>query len=132
STTVQVGTMTDNTDFTTFSAVGSAITATAGTYSTQAIAANSGHKYVAVKFIHGGGHKQIVLDNIKWTTNLSTQQFDANKVTVYPNPGTGVFYLDTEIDVKSIEVYNTLGQRVLTTSQKQINLENAADGMYIA
>lgn len=132
STTVQIGTMTDNTDFSTFSSVSSPFTPTVGTHSTQAIAANPGHKYVAIKFIHGGGHKQIVLDNIKWTTNLSTPKFNTNKVTIYPNPSTSVFYLDTEIDVKSIEVYNTLGQRVLATNQKQINLENAANGVYVA
>ena len=132
-TTVEVGTMTDNTDFSTFSSVSSPFTPTVGTHSTQAIAANPGHKYVAIKFIHGGGHgKVIVLDNIEWTTNLRTSKFDANKVTIYPNPSTSIFYLDTEIDVKSIEVYNTLGQRMLTTNQKQINLENAANGVYVA
>ncbi|HLV50501.1 MAG TPA: T9SS type A sorting domain-containing protein [Flavobacterium sp.] len=132
-TTIEIGTMTDNTDFSTFSAVGSPFTPSVGTHTTGTVAVNPGHKYVAIKFIHGGGHgKVVVLDNVKWTTNLNTPKFDTNKVTVYPNPSTNIFYVDTEIEMKSIEVYNMSGQRVLTTDQKQINLENAANGVYIA
>src|SRR5690554_272773 len=131
-TTIEVGTMTDNTDFSTFSAVGSAISPTVGIHQSTNIPANAGHKYIAIKFIPDDIHQAMFLDNIKWDSSLSTPKFNTNKVTIYPNPSTSIFYLDTEIDVKSIEVYNTLGQRMLTTNQKQINLENAANGVYVA
>ena len=67
------------------------------------------------------------------TVNIaaSSDTFDANKVKIYPNPTTGMFFIDTEIDVKSIEIYNTSGQRILKTNKKNINLENAANGLYI-
>lgn len=132
-TTIQIGTMTDNTNFTTFSPVGTPFTPVAGsTHQTAVIPANSGHKYVAVKFIHGGGHKALVLDNFEWKApTAGTIKFDIDKVKIYPNPTTGLFYIATEIDVKEIEVYNTLGQKVVKTQQKEINLENAASGIYI-
>ena len=130
---VQIGTMTDNTDFSTFASVGAPFTPTVGSYSTQAIPANNGHKYVAIRFIHGGGHgKILVVDNVEWKqVSASNDKFDADKVKIYPNPTTGMFFIDTEIDVKSIEIYNTSGQRILKTNKKNTNLENAANGLYI-
>jgi len=132
-TTVQIGTMTDNTDFSTFAAVGAPFTPTVGSHSTQAIPANAGHKYVAIRFIHGGGHgKVLVVDNVEWKqVTASADKFDADKVKIYPNPTTGMFFIDTDIDAKSIEIYNTSGQRILKTNQKNINLENASNGLYI-
>lgn len=132
-TTVQIGTMTDNTDFSTFAVVGAPFTPSVGSHSTQAIPANAGHKYVAIRFIHGGGHgKVLVVDNVEWKqVTASNDKFDADKVKIYPNPTTGMFFIDTDIDVKSIEIYNTSGQRILKTNQKNINLENASNGLYI-
>ena len=132
-TTVQIGTMTDNTDFSTFAAFGAPFTPSVGSYSSQAIPANTGHKYVAIRFIHGGGHgKILVVDNVEWKqVTASNDKFDTDKVKIYPNPTTGMLFIDTDIDVKSIEIYNTSGQRILKTNQKNINLENAANGLYI-
>ena len=132
-TTVQIGTMTDNTDFSTFAAVGAPFTPSVGSHSTQAIPANAGHKYVAIRFIHGGGHgKVLVVDNVEWKqVTASADKFDDDKVKIYPNPTTGMFFIDTDIDAKSIEIYNTSGQRILKTNQKNINLENASNGLYI-
>jgi len=131
STSIQIGTLSDNTDFTTFAPVGTPISPSVGTHTSIAIPANAGHKYVAIKFIHGGGHKALQLDNIEWKTAASSDKFDADKVKIYPNPTTGMLFIDTDINVKSIEIYNTSGQRILTTNQKNINLENATNGLYI-
>jgi len=130
-TSIQVGTLSDNTDFTTFAPVGAPISPSVGTHTSIAIPANAGHKYVAIKFIHAGGHKALQLDNIEWKTATSSDKFDADKVKIYPNPTTGMFFIDTDIDVKSIEIYNTSGQRILKTNQKNINLQNASNGLYI-
>lgn len=130
-TSIQVGTLSDNTDFTTFASVGSPISPSVGTHTSISIPANAGHKYIAIKFIHGGGHKALQLDNIEWKTAADADKFDGDKVKIYPNPTTGMFFIDTDIDVKSIEIYNTSGQRILKTTQKNINLENAANGLYI-
>lgn len=130
-TSIQVGTLSDNTDFTTFASVGSPISPSVGTHTSISIPANAGHKYIAIKFIHGGGHKALQLDNIEWKTAADADKFDADKVKIYPNPTTGMFLIDTDIDVKSIEIYNTSGQRILKTNQKNINLENASNGLYI-
>ena len=129
-TTIEIGTMTDNTDSSTFTPVGSPFTSTVGTHSSALIPANAGHKYVAIKYTPNGVHQAIFVDNIKWTTTASAPKFDTSKVVVYPNPTMGVFNIETELDVKQIEVYNSLGQKVLTTSNRQINLQTAANGLY--
>ncbi len=130
--TIQIGTMSDNTDFSTFTAFGAPFTPAAGTkHTTASIPAQSGHKYVAIKFVHGGGHKALVLDNIEWTTNASTSKFDTSKATVFPNPTSGIFTVASDLNIAQIDIFNTLGQKVLTTTDKIINLQNAANGLYI-
>ena len=56
------------------------------------------------------------------------------KISVYPNPTSGLFIVEGE-DILKIEVYNAMGQIILTKtasdSQTEINLGNAADGMYL-
>ena len=127
---IEVGTMTDNTDFSTFVPVGTSFNPTVGTHSSAYIPANAGHKYVAIKFTSNGVHQAVSIDNVKWTTTASAPKFDTSKVVVYPNPTTGIFNVETELDVKQIDVYNSLGQKVLTTCNRQINLQTAANGLY--
>ncbi|WLD23624.1 GEVED domain-containing protein [Flavobacterium dauae] len=127
---IEVGTMTDNTDFSTFVPVGTAFNLTVGTHSSAYIPANAGHKYVAIKFTSNGQHQAVSIDNVKWTTTAATPTFDTSKVTVYPNPTTGIFNVESDLDIKQMEVYNSLGQKILTTTNRQINLQTAANGLY--
>src|SRR5690606_31770862 len=94
------------------------------------IPANPGHKYIAFKFTYTGIHQGVTIDNVKWTTTASAPKFDTSKVTVYPNPTTGIFNVESDLDIKQMEVYNSLGQKVLTTSNRHINLQTAANGLY--
>lgn len=126
---LEIGTMSDNTDFTTFSAI-TTPTPNGGTYTTAAIPANSGHKYIAFKFTYTGVHQGVTIDNVEWKTALSTPKFDTSKVTVYPNPTSGIFNVDSELNIAKIEVFNSTGQKVLATANKEINLQNAANGLY--
>ena len=132
-TTLQVGTLSDNTDFSTFSPIETAFNPIDGTtHTTIAIPANPGHKYIAIKYTPDNMHQAVFVDNIEWkATTAGTDKFDSNKVKIYPNPTSGIFYIDTEIEVQTIEVYNISGQRIAMTPQKEINLQNAANGVYI-
>lgn len=126
---LEIGTMSDNTDITTFSAI-TTPTPNGGTYTTAAIPANTGHKYIAFKFTYTAQHQGVTIDNIEWKSALSTPKFDTSKVTVYPNPTTGIFNVDSELNIAQIEVFNSTGQKVLTTANQEINLQNAANGLY--
>jgi len=126
---LEIGTMSDNTDVSTFVAIPTP-TPNGGTYTTTAIAANSGHKYIAFKFSYTGQHQGVTIDNVEWKTTLNTPKFDTSKVTVYPNPTSGIFNVESTLNIAQIEVYNSTGQKVLTTANKEINLQSAANGLY--
>lgn len=126
---LEIGTLSDNTDFTTFSAI-TTPTPNGGTYTTTVIPAKAGHKYIAFKFNYTNIHQGVRIDNVEWKTALSTPKFDTSKVTVYPNPTFGIFNVDSELNIAQIEVFNATGQKVLTTANKEINLQNAANGLY--
>lgn len=126
---LEIGTMSDNTDYTTFSAI-TTPTPVGGTYTTATIPANTGHKYIAFKFTYTGQHQGVTIDNVEWKTSLSTPKFDTSKVTVYPNPTSGIFNVESTLKINKIEVFNATGQKVLTTTNKEINLQNTANGLY--
>jgi len=131
-TTLQVGTLSDPADFTTFSAVETAFNPTVGPHATAAVPANPGHKYLAIKYTPNAQHQALFIDNVEWrTATAATGDFDVRSVKIYPNPTSGLFYIETEAAVKSIEVYNTAGQRILKTNRKEIDLSQAANGLYI-
>ncbi|MHA3786660.1 Ig-like domain-containing protein [Flavobacterium hauense] len=58
---------------------------------------------------------------------------DLNKTayTVYPNPTNGLVTVQADAEVLSAEVYNLTGQLIATANGKQLNLSQAAAGIYI-
>lgn len=56
------------------------------------------------------------------------------KISVYPNPTSGMFIVESE-DIEKIEVYNAMGQLIFTKTaydgHTEIDLSNAANGMYL-
>lgn len=68
--------------------------------------------------------------------SVSTVQIDNELVTVYPNPGKGVFYIQTAAPISKIEVINMWGEKCYTapanpqTTLNAINLSALATGVY--
>ena len=103
---------------------------------------NSGVYYVAfhAHSALGTGTSSIRLDAI----NLDDGTFigiDENKafhnVSVYPNPNSGVFYLNSHASLKNVkvDVFNITGQNVYSTknndlNQQRIDLSSQANGVY--
>ncbi|PZR19441.1 MAG: hypothetical protein DI539_13940 [Flavobacterium psychrophilum] len=58
---------------------------------------------------------------------------DNNKTvfTVYPNPTNGKISIQAAAEVVSVEVYNLTGQRIAKTNQPELDLTEAASGMYM-
>jgi hypothetical protein len=50
---------------------------------------------------------------------------------VYPNPATDLLNIETVLELKSVEIYNIQGQRVLKSNKKQINISKLYLGMYM-
>ena len=74
-----------------------------------------------------------ILQLYNTNTVLSSQNFNQNnlEVTLYPNPVHDILNIETALEVKSIEIYNIQGQKVLSSNQKQINVSDLAAGMYM-
>lgn len=70
-----------------------------------------------------------------YDASLSTGSFDSASFTAYPNPVKDMLNLSYSSDITSVEVYNMLGQKVITktlnVSQGQIDMSNLNTGNYI-
>jgi len=64
---------------------------------------------------------------------LSSSDFNQNnlKVAMYPNPVNDVLNIEIENEIKSIEIYNIQGQKVLQSSNKQIETNSLNSGIYM-
>ncbi|RIA11108.1 putative secreted protein (Por secretion system target) [Flavobacteriaceae bacterium MAR_2010_72] len=63
---------------------------------------------------------------------LSTKQFEISNFTVYPNPATTrvtVKMNDSEV-LRNINLYNQVGQLLVSTNEKYINTSDLASGIY--
>lgn len=68
-----------------------------------------------------------------YTNNtLASEDFNAAtlKVTLYPNPTKERFTIATDAEIATVEIYSTQGQKVLTATQKNIDISNLASGIY--
>lgn len=64
---------------------------------------------------------------------LSMQNFTSKnlKATIYPNPTSTNFTIDMENEVKSVEIYSLLGQKVLSSNTKNTNVSSLQKGVYM-
>jgi len=60
----------------------------------------------------------------------TVKPFDKTSIKIYPNPSTGIFNVATDVLLKRIDVYDVTGQRISTSETKQIDLTQAAPGVY--
>jgi len=72
--------------------------------------------------------------SLLFTNNtLSSADFNQNnlQVSLYPNPATDILNIEMTNEIKSIEIYNIQGQKVMSSNQKQINISDLAAGLYM-
>ena len=81
-----------------------------------------------------GGNPQVSARSLMDLT-LSTETFDANQFSVYPNPTSNGFVniTSTTNDVLNVQVFDILGKQVLnqTVSNNVLNVSSLTSGMYI-
>lgn len=139
--TVQVGTLTNLADLTTFEAVGAVINATdtSVTHDNIVIPASATQKYIAFKFISDASTSAAALDNVKWTEVVAGVK-DLNKTSfsIYPNPTVDKnVTISHNLDTKgSVNVYSITGAKVYTgelnaSDTQNLNLSALTAGMYI-
>ena len=75
------------------------------------------------------GYNGLITEMFRMDDVLS---FIENKhVNIYPNPADNQLFVDTHHDIKEIEIFNNLGQEVITTNLSQsIDISNLNTGIY--
>lgn len=78
---------------------------------------------------------QIILDNVNLLDLTGVNEVSEASVNVYPNPANNTLYVNATSNISKIEVFNTLGQKVMTVSANdnhaQLNTSNLSKGMYM-
>lgn len=64
---------------------------------------------------------------------LSSNDFNVNnlKFNLYPNPTSDILNIESENELKSVEIYSLQGQKVMSSKNNVINISDLASGLYL-
>jgi len=105
---------------------------------TISIPCSAGPGYIGIKFMNEDNWFTVSIDDIS-ITDLATAvpaKETENGILVYPNPASANVFIDCSRRLKSIEIYNLLGERVYSDSKaimqtpKEIDLSGFQKGVY--
>ncbi|WP_330444583.1 T9SS type A sorting domain-containing protein [Flavivirga abyssicola] len=69
--------------------------------------------------------------SVSLSTSLSVEEVNrSEKARVYPNPVENMLHIKNISDLKSIQMYNKLGQLVLESKKQSIDMGNLSKGLY--
>ncbi|MGS2726047.1 T9SS type A sorting domain-containing protein [Psychroserpens sp. BH13MA-6] len=116
-----------------------------GTLNSSALIVDNNYQLfgITVNDFDGDGDKDIAAvgffsDTLDWYENkletLSTEDFDSNVISVYPNPTSNTLYINgLQNGTSNIQIYDVLGQTVLTSefmSNTGLDISELHRGMY--
>ncbi len=136
--TVQAGTMSSNSDFSSFTAIGSPInlTTTYAKYTTEVIPSQAGHKYFAFKISMATAHSVVYFDDFAWKKDTSSdvkQAKEENRFNYYIDANN--LTIDAKETIKNVVIYNINGQKVYQSKENNnnvnININNLPKGIYV-
>lgn len=69
----------------------------------------------------------------EYVSTLSTLDFEValNDTKIYPNPTSETLNILSKIEIKTVEVYNLLGSRIIKTQSNAINVSALENGVYL-
>ena len=70
-------------------------------------------------------------DNLEIDNTLSIDNFTVENINIYPNPVENVLNIDSAKNLKSIKVFDTVGQLVSEGGNKKIDLTKLTAGFYL-
>ena len=90
-----------------------------------------GNAYIIVT-TEEGGYQDSCFVTISGTTGISNAKGETRMLTIYPNPTTGILYIETgENTLPEVTVYTAYGKRICTTNGSQTDLSDLPAGVYI-
>ena len=93
----------------------------------------SGTYYVGFRCFSEADQGYIQIDNISVNSALAAESFEKSAISFFPNPVKDVLILTNAEKFSSVDVYNLLGQKVLSQngSTSEINMSGLTSGAYI-
>lgn len=72
------------------------------------------------------------ISNLYNYNSLATEgfAFENSTIKLHPNPVKHILNIETTLEIQSVEIYSIQGQKVLSSKQNQINVENLPSGIY--
>ncbi|MBF0598187.1 T9SS type A sorting domain-containing protein [Faecalibacter rhinopitheci] len=70
----------------------------------------------------------ISIESLLETSSISSQQ---KKIEIFPNPVSDILNIKTKDDIKVIEVYDISGKKLITTTDKVLNVHSLPKGSYV-
>jgi hypothetical protein len=141
--TIEYGTLSDNTDASTFISAGTASPGN-NVYTliiTGPIAANPGHKYFAIKFVAPTMHSGIKIDDFSWeqhsSSNVSVNTLSKSEpeLMVYPNPSSSftTLKLNEEGSYTLMDLTGKIMQQNVIdySGETKIDLSELSNGTYL-
>lgn len=61
---------------------------------------------------------------------LSVNQYNLFDVKIFPNPTKGLIKIKAELGLNKIEIYNSLGQKIIQTNEFNIDVSSLLNGVY--
>lgn len=103
-----------------------------GSGSSISISSDGNYVSVGAPFNDGNGSDSGHVKVYSLASLLSTNDFSLNnlKFNLYPNPANNLINIDLATELKQVEVYNPHGQKVLSATEKQINIDGLTSGVY--
>lgn len=76
---------------------------------------------------------QFYVDNISIESLLETSSISSpqKKIEIFPNPVSDILNIKTKDDIKVIEVYDISGKKLITTTDKVLNVHSLPKGSYV-
>jgi len=56
---------------------------------------------------------------------------DLEMISIYPNPATSILHIDIKMNIKNVMFFNALGEMLLQSNQKNVDVSQLKTGMYI-
>ena len=78
-----------------------------------------------------GGFDLNAVGVIHNTTTSSVNKDVIVKFTIYPNPVTDVFNIQSEIEINSVKIYSLQGKELFTTNNTKVNVSFLDEGVYV-
>ena len=79
---------------------------------------------------HGGSNRGYVIDAA--FTTLGIEDFERNKIAFYPNPASNFFNIQSNEEIKLVQIFDTSGKKVASFKNQKENLDisNLKTGIY--